>query len=70
MSVPRIPVPATKMQIAPTLVALTDVIADKDLLEMEKPVKVCNAVRDSLHCKSWYCPVGTFHLTTMVINIF
>ena len=43
MSVPRIPVPATKMQIAPTLMALTDVIADKDLLEMEKPVKVCNA---------------------------
>ena len=70
MSVPRIPVPATKMQIAPTLMALTDVIADKDLLEMEKPVKVCNAVRDSLHYKSWYCPVGTFHLTTMVINIF
>jgi len=42
MSVPRIQVPAMKMQIAPTLMALTDVIADKGLLEMEKPVKVYN----------------------------
>ena len=42
MSVPRIQVPAMKMQIAPTLMALTDVIADKDLPEMEKPAKVYN----------------------------
>ena len=40
MSVPRIPVPATKTQIAPTLMVLTDVIADKDLPETEKVVKV------------------------------
>ena len=42
MSVPRIQAPAIKMQIAPTLMVLTDVIADKDLLEVEKPVKVYN----------------------------
>ena len=42
MSVPRIQVPATKTQIALTLMVLTDVIADKDLLEMEKLVKVEN----------------------------
>ena len=42
MSVPQIQAPAMKMQIAPTLMVLTDVIADKDLLEVEKPVKVYN----------------------------
>ena len=42
MSVPRIQAPAMKMQIAPTPMVLTDVIADKDLLEVEKPVKVYN----------------------------
>ena len=40
MNVLRIPVPATKMQTVPTPKVLTDVIADKDLLEMEKPVEV------------------------------
>ena len=40
MNVRRIPVPATKMQTVPTPKVLTDVIADKDLLEMGTPVEV------------------------------